>query len=117
MRIPSPPSRIRLEAGDLRCLVRNCLSADGELAFPIGLHLASDYLQGTLFGVVNTGAHYGSVLVLAPSGSSTTRWTGLPYGVEAGVLGTVAFTTGIVIIVAWMRGRRGTDLEQPLGAE
>lgn len=89
----------------------------GELAFPIGLHLAWDYLQGILFGVVNTGAHYGSVLVLAPSGSSTTRWTGLPYGVEAGVLGTVAFTTGIVIIVVWMRGRRGTDLEQPLSAE
>ncbi len=88
----------------------------GELAFPIGLHLAWDYLQGILFGVVNTGAHYGSVLVLAPSGSSTTRWTGLPYGVEAGVLGTVAFTTGIVIIVVWMRGRRGTDLEPPLRA-
>jgi membrane protease YdiL (CAAX protease family) len=89
----------------------------GELAFPIGLHLAWDYLQAFVFGVVNTGAHYGSVLVLAPSGGSAARWIGLPYGVEAGILGTIAFTTGFVIIVAWTRNRRGTTLEKPLGGE
>lgn len=81
----------------------------GELAVPIGLHLGWDYLQGILFGVTGTGAHYGSLLVLSPGGGSTTRWTGLPYGVEAGYLGTIALTTGLVIIVYWLRGRHATE--------
>lgn len=74
----------------------------GELALPIGLHLARDYLQGIVFGVTSTGSQYGSVLVRAPSGGSVSRWTGLPYGVEAGILGTVALTTGFALLVAWM---------------
>jgi hypothetical protein len=80
----------------------------GELAFPIGLHFTWDYMQGIVFGVTGTPAHYGSVLVLAPSGGST-LWTGLPYGVEAGLLGTIAITTGFGLMVAWMRIRRNAD--------
>lgn len=82
----------------------------GELAFPIGLHLAWDYLQGFVFGVAGTGSHYGSVLMLAPSGGEATRWTGLPYGVEAGMLGTIAITTGFALLIAWTRIQRGADL-------
>jgi uncharacterized protein len=73
----------------------------GELAFPIGLHLAWNYLQGFVSGVTGTGSAYGSVLVLAPSDGSASRWTGLPYGVEAGMLGTIAIATGFALLVAW----------------
>jgi hypothetical protein len=81
----------------------------GELALPIGLHLAWDFLQGFGFGVVNTGAQYGSVLVLAPNGESGTHWSGLPYGVEAGAMGTVTMMTGFLLLLAgWTRTRPGT---------
>ena len=77
----------------------------GELALPIGLHFAWDYLQGFVFGVVGDGSQYGSVLVLAPGGTGGTRWTGLPYGVEAGVVGTVAMAAGFLLVVAVIRVR------------
>ncbi|HET6936989.1 MAG TPA: CPBP family intramembrane glutamic endopeptidase [Nocardioides sp.] len=80
----------------------------GELALPIGLHLAWDFLQGFGFGVVNTGAQYGSVLELAPNGASGTHWSGLPYGVEAGAMGTVTMMIGFVLLAAWTRTRPGT---------
>jgi uncharacterized protein len=84
----------------------------GELALPIGLHLAWNYVQGFVFGVTGTGSAYGSVLVLAPSGGSATRWTGLPYGVEAGILGTIAITTGFALLLAWTVIRRGALLRR-----
>lgn len=85
----------------------------GELALPIGLHLAWDFIQGFGFGVVNTGAHYGSVLVLAPTGASGTRWSGLPYGVEAGTTGTIAMIAGLLLIAAWTRIRPDAPLPSP----
>ncbi|HEY6059564.1 MAG TPA: CPBP family intramembrane glutamic endopeptidase, partial [Gemmatimonadales bacterium] len=79
----------------------------GELAFPIGLHFAWDYLQGFVFGVAGDGSQYGAVLVLAPSRAAGPRWTGLPYGVEAGALGTVAMIAGFLLLIALMRTRLG----------
>jgi membrane protease YdiL (CAAX protease family) len=75
----------------------------GELAFPIGLHFAWDYIQAFVFGVTGTGSHYGALLLLAPSGSAGSPWTGLPYGVEAGALGTLALAIGFLLLAAWMR--------------
>jgi membrane protease YdiL (CAAX protease family) len=82
----------------------------GELALPIGLHFAWDYVQAFVFGVVGNGSHYGSVLALSASSGGGARWTGLPYGVEAGVLGTAAMTIGFLLMVAWRRIRRGAML-------
>jgi uncharacterized protein len=78
----------------------------GELALPIGLHFAWDFVQGFVFGVVAEGKEYGSVLVLADD-SSATLWTGQPYGAEGGLLGTVAFIGGFLGIFAWARSQRG----------
>ena len=75
----------------------------GELALPIGLHFAWDYIQAFVFGVVGNGSHYGAVLVLAPTGAAGARWTGLPYGVEAGALGTVAMVAGFLLLLAYRR--------------
>jgi len=79
----------------------------GELALPIGLHFAWDYIQAFVFGVAGTGPQYGTVLVLAPTGAAGARWTGLPYGVEAGVLGTVAMAAGFLLMFACLRVRVG----------
>lgn len=81
----------------------------GELAFPIGLHFAWDYIQAFVFGVTGTGSHYGALLVLAPSGAAGTPRTGLPYGVEAGALGTLALAIGFMLMAAWIRIRAATS--------
>jgi membrane protease YdiL (CAAX protease family) len=81
----------------------------GELAFPIGLHFAWDFVQGFVFGVVAEGKQYGSVLVLADD-SSATLWTGQPYGAEGGLMGTAAFIAGFLGVFAWARSRHGAAL-------
>jgi uncharacterized protein len=81
----------------------------GELALPIGLHFGWDFVQGFVFGVVADGKKYGSVLVLADD-SSATLWTGQPYGVEGGLMGTAAFIAGFLGIFAWTRSQHGAAL-------
>ena len=81
----------------------------GELALPIGLHFAWDFVQGFVFGVVANGKEYGSVLVLADD-SSATLWTGRPYGAEGGLMGTAAFIAGFLATFAWARSQHRAAL-------
>jgi uncharacterized protein len=80
----------------------------GELALPIGLHFAWDFIQGFVFGVTGAVSQFGSVLVLAEDDPAGKLWTGLPYGAEGGPLGTGAFILGFLLTVAWVRFRRGS---------
>jgi membrane protease YdiL (CAAX protease family) len=81
----------------------------GELALPIGLHFGWDFVQGFVFGVVAEEKQYGSVLVLADDPSAT-LWTGRPYGVEGGLMGTAAFIGGFLATFAWARSQHRTGL-------
>ena len=81
----------------------------GELALPIGLHFAWDFVQGFLFGVVASGKQYGSVLVLTDDPSAT-LWTGRPYGAEGGLMGTAAFIAGFLATFAWARSQHRAPL-------
>jgi hypothetical protein len=80
----------------------------GELALPIGLHFAWDFVQGYVFGVTGGASQLGSFLVLAEDDPAAKLWTGFPYGVEGGPLATVAFILGFLLIAAWVRLRRGS---------
>jgi CAAX protease family protein len=82
----------------------------GELALPIGLHFAWDFVQGFVFGVVAEGKQYGSVLVLSYDASAT-LWTGQPYGIEGGLIGTAAFITGFLATFAWARSQHRPALQ------
>ena len=81
----------------------------GELALPIGLHFGWNFVQGFGFGVVASGKQYGSVLVLTDD-SSATLWTGQPYGVEGGLIGTAAFIAGFLATFAWARSQHRAAL-------
>ena len=81
-----------------------------ELALPIGLHFGWDFVQGFVFGVVAEEKQYGSVLVLADDPSAT-LWTGRPYGVEGGLMGTAAFIVGFLATFAWARSQHRTGLQ------
>ncbi len=79
----------------------------GQLALPIGLHFAWDFVQGFVFGVIGDASQWGSFLVLAEADPKARLWTGLPYGTEGGLLGTGAFVLGLLMTAVWVRLRRG----------
>jgi uncharacterized protein len=81
----------------------------GELALPIGLHFAWNFVQGFMFGIETEGKQYGSVLVLTDDPSAT-LWTGQPYGAEGGLIGTAAFIAGFLATFAWARSQHRTAL-------
>jgi CAAX protease family protein len=89
----------------------------GELALPIGLHFAWDFIQGFVFGVTGGVSQFGSVLVLAEDDPAGKLWTGLPYGAEGGPLGTGAFILGFFLTAAWVRFRRGNVRLDPALAQ
>ena len=89
----------------------------GELALPIGLHFAWDFIQGFVFGVTGGTSQLGSFLVLAEDDPAGKLWTGLPYGVEGGPLSTGAFILGFFLTAAWVRFRRGTVRLHPALAQ
>lgn len=80
----------------------------GELALPIGLHFAWDFVQGFVFGVTGDASEWGSFLVLAEDDPAAKMWTGLPYGAEGGLLATGAFVLGFFLTVVWVWLRRGS---------
>jgi uncharacterized protein len=80
----------------------------GELALPIGLHFAWDFVQGFGLGRSGDAPSLGAFLVVAEGDPAARPWTGWPFTVEGGLLGTGAFILGLLLIAAWVRLRRGS---------
>jgi membrane protease YdiL (CAAX protease family) len=80
----------------------------GELALALGLHFAWDFVQGFGFGRSGDATNLGAFLVTGEGDPAARLWTGWPYTVEGGLLGTVAFVLGFVLIAGWARFRRGS---------
>jgi uncharacterized protein len=85
----------------------------GELALPIGLHFAWDFVQGFGLGRSPDPPGLGAFLVVAEGDPAARLWTGWPFPVEGGLLGTGAFVLGILLIAAWVRWRRGSVRVDP----
>jgi membrane protease YdiL (CAAX protease family) len=85
----------------------------GELALPIGLHFAWDFAQGFGLGRSGDAPNLGAFLVVAEGDPAARLWTGWPYTVEGGLLGTAAFVLGLLLIAAWVRLSRGHVRLQP----
>ena len=80
----------------------------GELALALGLHFAWDFVQGFGFGRSGDATSLGAFLVTGEADPAARLWTGWPYTVEGGLLSTVAFVLGFVLIAAWVRLRQGS---------
>jgi uncharacterized protein len=80
----------------------------GELALPLGLHFSWDFAQA--FGLGRSGdvPRLGAFLVIEETDPETRLWTGWPFTVEGGLLGTGTLVLGFVLVVAWVRYRRGS---------
>ncbi len=90
----------------------------GELALPIGFHIAWNFFENSVFGFPVSGEHFGASFV-AIQQSGPELWTGGTFGPEAGFLGIGAHLVGILAVVVWVRLRRGKvvvleELAEPL---
>lgn len=73
----------------------------GELAIPIGYHIAWNFSEGAVFGFPVSGHRLGaSFIVTRVKGPD--MWTGGAFGPEAGVLGMLARVVGILLVLAWV---------------
>jgi membrane protease YdiL (CAAX protease family) len=77
----------------------------GELAIPIGLHIAWNFAQGYIFGFAVSGSDT-QVSLLATGQTGPAGWTGGAFGPEGGGMGLVAALLGAVMIYAWVRWTR-----------
>ncbi len=78
----------------------------GELALPIGFHVAGNVVQVGVLGYYGGATQLGaSFFAIAQHGPAL--WTGEPYAHEGGLLGTAAVVVGFLLIAAWVRLRRG----------
>lgn len=78
----------------------------GELALPIGLHIAWNFAQGAVFGFPVSGATIDHARLLVTTETGPDGWTGGPFGPEAGLLGLAAMLVGSAATVGWVGSRR-----------
>lgn len=82
----------------------------GELAFPIGFHVAWNFTQGYVYGFPTSGITLGaSVIVTRQSGP--VLLTGGSFGPEAGLVGLVWAALSIPALAWWVRRTRGLGLK------
>jgi uncharacterized protein len=87
----------------------------GELAIPIGLHITWNFFQGNVFGFPVSGADFRSATFIAIEQRGPALWTGGAFGPEGGLLGLGVIALGLLLIVLWVRWRRGSvGLHLPL---
>jgi CAAX protease family protein len=79
----------------------------GELAIPIGIHITWNFFEGNVYGFpVSGGARQATFIAIEQRGPEL--WTGGAFGPEAGLISIVALLVGSLLIVLWVRQRRGT---------
>jgi membrane protease YdiL (CAAX protease family) len=87
----------------------------GELAIPIGVHIAWNFFQGNVFGFPVSGLNLQPFAFLHIQQSGPELWTGGAFGPEGGLIGVAAILLGAVLIslyVFWRYGR--IDLHIPI---
>ena len=78
----------------------------GELAIPIGLHIAWNFFQGVVFGFPVSGV-VAINPVISIEQTLNNPLTGGIFGPEAGAIGLLATLLGSFLILAWCRKRKG----------
>ncbi len=75
----------------------------GELALPVGIHIAWNFVQGNVFGFPVSGITFHWATLLQVHYEGPALWTGGAFGPEGGLLSLIAILLGMGIITAWAR--------------
>jgi membrane protease YdiL (CAAX protease family) len=78
----------------------------GELAIPIGIHLAWNFFEGPVYGFAVSGTPSDASLLNLTQGGPK-LWTGGDFGPEAGLLCTISCTVALALVAFWVRARNG----------
>jgi membrane protease YdiL (CAAX protease family) len=78
----------------------------GELAIPIGIHVAWNFFEGPVYGFAVSGTTSGASLFNLTQGGPK-LWTGGAFGPEAGLLCTISCTIALALVALWVRTRHG----------
>lgn len=78
----------------------------GELAIPIGLHIAWNYFQGNIFGFPVSGS-YPNFALFSSVQTGPAWMTGGAFGPEGGLIGVIAILLGIALTLLHVRWRDG----------
>ena len=79
----------------------------GKLGLAVGLHIAWNWFQGSVFGFAVSGTQVGPESLVTIRLSGLVLWTGGAFGPEAGLLGAVAIIAATGLILGWVRWRYG----------
>ncbi len=79
----------------------------GELALPIGVHIAWNFFQGNVFGFPVSGLDPVAAQFLAIRQGGPEWLTGGAFGPEGGMIGLAAMLLGSILILLWVRITRG----------
>ncbi|MCE5258345.1 MAG: CPBP family intramembrane metalloprotease [Chloroflexi bacterium] len=79
----------------------------GSISLAVGVHIGWNWFMGAVYGfaVSGTRVNDGSVFHITLSGSEL--WTGGAFGPEAGILGIIGIGIAALLMVLWIRKRRG----------
>jgi membrane protease YdiL (CAAX protease family) len=78
----------------------------GQLALPIGFHIAWNFFENSVFGFPVSGENFG-VSFISIQQNGPHLWTGGEFGPEAGLLSIGGHLVGLLVVAAWVRLKRG----------
>jgi hypothetical protein len=77
----------------------------GQLAISIGFHISWNLVQGAVLGFPVSGSAPLPTRLIDLQQAGPNLWTGGQFGPEGGILATIAFFIGMIILVIFLRIR------------